>query len=538
MEQLSPRPLGWWNRLPLIGALIFVCLLLTHLRLLSLPYFWDEAGYYIPAAHDLFLRHQLIPTSTLTNAHPPVVMLWLALVWKVFGYHPVATRIAMLGVSTFTLLGVYRLALQVSNSLVAAASVICTALFPVFFAQSSLAHLDMAAAGFTIWGLAAYVRERYPETGSWFALAALSKETAILAPLALFAWELTALAVKKPWFQFRASRKTAWLLTPLAALTVWFGYHYRATGFVFGNPEFLRYNVSSTLHPVRIIAAFAQRLWQLFGYMNMFVLTIVATLAMSRKPLPIGDVPRNGDGDPSMLRPRIAVPVQTTFAAIVIAYVFALSIVGGAVLARYLLPVYPLVIIIFVSTIRRRLPMWQGFLAVVSFAFVLALIINPPYHFAPEDNLNYAAFVRLHQQAADYLEKHQTEGRVLTAWPASDELTKPYLGYVTRPIPIVRIDDFSLPQIIAARDQGDLYDSALLFSTKYEPTSGFLIRLPLWEELQKGYFDYHSDLPPTAAAEMLGGRIAWEKKRDGQWAAVLQMDHAVDAQLHRLVAKP
>ena len=523
---------AWWEHLPAVAACIFVGLLLAHWPLLRLPYFWDEAGYYIPAARDLFLHGQLIPSSTLSNAHPPLVMAWLALAWKVFGYHAAVTRVAMLVASTFTLVGVYRLALAVSNRLVAIGSVICTALFPVFFTQSSLAHLDMAAAGFTIWALTAYVRGRYGETALWFSVATISKETAILAPLALIGWEVLGLVVKRPWFQHRATfRTTPWLLLPIVPLATWFAYHRHVTGFVFGNPEFLRYNLGATLHPVRALAALAQRLWQLFGYMNMFALTIVAVLAMTRPPLAIGDVPQNGHGSPASLRPRVAVPVQMTFAVILIAYLAALSIVGGAVLARYLLPVYPLVIIVFVSTIWRRLPMWRAFLGVASFAFVLALVFNPPYHFAPEDNLDYADFVRLHQAAAEYLQSHLPEGRVLTAWPGSDELTKPYLGYVSRPIQVVAIENFSPPQIMAARDQAELYDSAFVFSTKYEPTGGFLIRLPFWEELQKRYFDYHLDVSPLATAAMLGGRIVWQQKQDGQWAAILEFDRAVNARL-------
>ena len=523
---------AWWERLPVVATFIFAGLLLTHWPLLRLPYFWDEAGYYIPAARDLFLHGQLVPSSTLSNAHPPLVMAWLALAWNVFGYHAVVTRVAMLAVSTFTLVGVYRLAMVVSNQLVAVGSVICTALFPVFFAQSSLAHLDMAAAGFTIWALVAYVRGRYPETALWFVLAAISKETAILAPAALMAWELLGLIVQRTWFQCRAAlRTTPWLLLPVVPLAAWFAYHHHVTGFVFGNPEFLRYNVGATLHPVRVLAALAQRLWQLFGYMNMFALTIVALLAMTRKPLLIGDVPQNGHGGAASLRPRIAIPVQMTFLVIVLVYLLALSVVGGAVLARYLLPVYPLVIIVFVSTIWRRLPMWRAFLGVVCFAFVLALAINPPYHFAPEDNLDYADFVQLHEQAARYLEAHPPHGRVLTAWPGSDELTKPYLGYVNRPIEIVVIENFSPLPIMAARDQAELYDTAFVFSTKYEPSGGFLIRLPFWEELQKRYFDYHEDLSPMATSAMLGGRIVWQQRQGGQWAAILEFDRAVDARL-------
>jgi hypothetical protein len=531
-DQLSPQPRNWWERPPIVAALIFVALLLTHLPLLRLPYFWDEAGYYIPAARDLLLQGQLIPSSTLTNAHPPLVMVWLALAWKVFGFHTLVTRVAMLVVATFTLVGVYQLAKEMSNSLVAAGATITTALFPVFFVQSSLAHLDMAAAGFTIWGLGAYVAARQRNAAIWFALAALAKETAILAPLALLAWELLGLVVAKPWFQFRASlSRSLWLLAPLILLAIWLGYHYHVTGFIFGNPEFLRYNVSATLHPVRILAALAQRLWQLFGYMNLFALTIVTALAMTRKPLTIGNMPQNGDGNAATQRSRIAIPVQMTFAVVIVTYVAALSVVGGAVLARYLLPVYPLVIIIFVSTMWRRLPLWHGFLAVVCFSFVLVLVINPPYHFAPEDNLDYADFVRLHQQAARYLEAHPPQGRVLTAWPASDELTKPYLGYVDHPIQVVRIENFSAEQIMAAREEAELYDMAFLFSTKYEPSGGFLIRLPFWEALQKRYFAYHADVSAGDANELLGGRIVWQQRRAGQWVAVLQFDRAVNARL-------
>ena len=163
---------------------------LLHLPLLRLPYFWDEAGYYVPAARDLLLTGSLIPHSTLSNAHPPLVMAWLALWWKVVGYTPVVTRTAMLLLAAFSLVGVFRLAEVVANSRVAIAATLCTAVYPVFFAQSSLAQVDLAAAGLIFWGLSAYIEERKLATILWFSLAALAKETAILAPLALAAWEI------------------------------------------------------------------------------------------------------------------------------------------------------------------------------------------------------------------------------------------------------------------------------------------------------------------------------------------------------------
>src|SRR5271166_5609479 len=171
-------------------ALIFTGLFLTHLPLLRLPYFWDEAGYYIPAARDLLLAGSLIPHTTLSNAHPPLVMIWLAFWWKFSAFTPAVTRTSMLLVAAFALLGLWRLSRDVAGQAVAAATVLCTALYPVFFAQSSLAHLDMMAAALTLWGLAMYVERRPVATFVFLAMAPLAKETAIIAPTALLAWEL------------------------------------------------------------------------------------------------------------------------------------------------------------------------------------------------------------------------------------------------------------------------------------------------------------------------------------------------------------
>src|SRR5262250_3172281 len=108
-----------------IFALIFTSILLLHLPLLRLPFFWDEAGYYIPAARDLLLTGSLIPHSTPSNAHPPLVMAYLAIWWKLAGYAPLVTRTAMLLIAAFSLLGAFRLAQRVANEEVAIASTLC-----------------------------------------------------------------------------------------------------------------------------------------------------------------------------------------------------------------------------------------------------------------------------------------------------------------------------------------------------------------------------------------------------------------------------
>ncbi len=505
---------------------MFAALIALHVPLLRLPYFWDEAGYYVPAARDLFLHGSLIPQSSISNAHPPLVMAYLALWWKLAGFAPVVTRTAMLLFASFSLLGLFRLAETVANRQVAIATTLLTTLYPVFFAQSSLVHLDLAAAGFTFWGLRAYVRGRRWEPALWFSLACLTKETAILAPLALFAWDL--LSPLLPAWELKTlpqrSSRTGLLLLPVLPLAAWYVFHYHQTGFIFGNPEFFRYNVQATIQPLRVALALLVRLWQTLGYLHLLILTLAALFAMWLPPL------RDQHGE----RPRISLDVQFAMLSVIVAYVLAMALVGGAELARYMLPVVPLVILVCVSTLWRRVHLWRGVVAIIALMFVLGWFINPPYGFAPEDNLAYRDYIQLHERAEEFLEARYPMAHVLTAWPASDELTRPYLGYVTRPMQVVRLEHFAAEQLMSAADAGsnDLridFQVALVFSTKYEPVHPLLEHWHLWQEWKARFFDYHIDVPPPVAAQILGGDVVYTESRKGQWIAVIEIERAVNA---------
>jgi hypothetical protein len=533
------RSFRWHPALVFAGVLMGIFLL--HLPLLQLPYFWDEAGYYVPAARDLLLSGSLIPHTTISNAHPPLVMAWIALWWKVVGYAPVVTRSAMLVVAAFSLLGVFRLAERVANRQVAIASTLCTAVYPVFFAQSSLAQVDLAAAGLMVWGLCAYVEERPMSVAIWFSLAVLAKETAILAPVGLACWEGLRLVagngrLRGLWSELgsetsASETRIGWvkrilpLLVPVLPLALWYAFHYSRTGYVFGNPEFFRYNVASTLNPLRFVLALVLRLWQAFAYMHLGLLTLGMLLAMLWPPVRDKGTD-DGDKDDGVERLRIAIPTQMIFLVVVITYVVAMALIGGAVLARYMLPAVPLVIIVGVSTLRRRLRYWTAAVAVVVIAFVVGWFWNPPYGFSPEDNLAYRDYIVLHQDGERFLEARYPMAHVLTAWPASDELSRPWLGYTTRPMQVVRIEDFSLDEVMSAADFRSHFEVALVFSTKYEPARPLLDHFARWNELKRKFFGYHRDLPPEAAARILGGQVILKEERRGQWVAVIEMEQS------------
>jgi 4-amino-4-deoxy-L-arabinose transferase-like glycosyltransferase len=539
----------------MLYPLFFTCVYLSHLTLLRLPYFWDEAGYYIPAAWDFFRTGTLIPVTTATNAHPPLPSILLAAWWHLSGFTPIGTRTFICMVSAAALLAVFRIARNLLGMAAAIATTLLTAIYPIWFAQSTLAHADIFAAAFTLWALSFYfdgfANARVPHvrrsdrlpwevdpplalllTAVLFSLAALSKETAIVTPIAIAFYEiflslLARLRVPHP------SQRDGWdvrlplaLLAPILPLLAWYAYHYHRTGFVFGNPEFLRYNATANLDLHRVALSLYHRLLHLLGHMNMFVPVICAVAAFLMPELPD--------------RPRLSRPTLNAIAVILFANWIAFSILGGALLTRYLLPMYPLILLVCVAEWHRHLRPWYLLAALTAAGFLAGIWINPPYAFAPEDNLTYRDMIVLHQRAIALIAKQWPQAIVLTAWPASTELERPELGYTRRPIQAFAIQNFSFGEIEkAAADPGD-YDTALLFSTKWAPPQGHVNLSHLTGRNDPAnpasnpdarYFDFHEDLLPAEAARLLHGDIVWQKQIRGEWAAVLRFPRVRSAAL-------
>ena len=321
-----------------------------------------------------------------------------------------------------------------------------------------------------------------------------------------------------------AVEEAAWLASCVLPLAGWYAWHYAKTGFLFGNPEFLRYNAEANLTPVRFLAAFGHRILHLTAHMNLFV-PVLMTL---RRFCWIRVSMRRATNAPT-----IGASALGRILMLLLANAVVFSVLGGALLTRYLLPMYPLVLLMAVTTFYRRVPFWQGLAALSAAAFVLGLFINPPYGFAPEDNLAYAHEVRLHEAGIAQLNQRYPGATVLTAWPVSDELTRPELGYLKKPYEVYRLEDFTAAQIARAAQEPEKYSAALVFSTKYDPQSPMFTLGPLSRALDERYFGLHHDLPPEAIALELHGALVWKKSDQGQWIALIRFNRQFEASAQR-----
>jgi hypothetical protein len=223
--------------------------------------------------------------------------------------------------------------------------------------------------------------------------------------------------------------------------------------------------------------------------------------------------------------------MQAEFFAVILAYLGCMSMIGGAVLARYMLPAVPLVILMMTATLWRRVRLWKLAVAAIAVAFAAGLFINPPYGFSLEDNLAYRDYIVMHADASRFLALRYPRARVLTAWPASDELTRPWLGYVEQPFQVLRVEDFTPAQIDSATSTPNRFDAALVFSTKYQPAHPLFANWAAWRHMKEKFFGFHEDLPPEEIARRLGGRIVFHKEEPGQWISVIVLEREENARL-------
>ncbi|HBY61899.1 MAG TPA: hypothetical protein DEH78_18930 [Solibacterales bacterium] len=453
----------------LAAAALLAAFAAAHLPLLGLPFHWDELGYFVPAALDLWREGLAVPRSTLANVHPPGLSLYLSAIWSLAGYSVAVTRAAMLAVGLAAALLSWRLAIALGVRAPLAALVFLLA-SPLFFMQSAMAQLDMPAMLFTSAALLLFLRG-YMAGALAAALAlVLVKETGLVLPLALAGW----LA-----FERRPRWAAAFALLPAAALAAWVLYLRSATGHAAGNEEFGWYNLVYPLHPVRLGAAVLRRLSYMFYEEFRWIATGAIVLAWRR----------------GAFRSR-EWRVAATVAAI---HVAAVTVAGGAVLERYLLPALAVLYAAAAAALDGR-RLWQAALAL---GLAVSLFWNPPFWpFPHENNLAMVDFVRLQKDAAAYLEQRHAGRTVATSWPLTDALLRPEAGYVARPLHAV------------AAERGEV---TVVYSRDWDPPLS-LFRLGPARALAERYFGYRAPRRPE------GARLERRWERGGFWLEVYTAD--------------
>ncbi len=469
-----------------------VVVFLGHSPFLGLPYFWDELGQFVPAALDILHDGALVPHSAVPNVHPPGVMLWLALFWKIAGYSIPVTRVAMLLLATAGMLFSFLLAIQLARGLEGAPAFFALLLLlvdPLVYAQSMMAQLDMPAMVFTVAGLLCFLEGRHRWAGLVCTALVLAKETGILLPLICAA----ALLLRRG-----QERQAIWYAAPFVVLAAWLALLWRTTGHLFGDPGFAHYNIAYSLQPVHALGSLIRRIYFL-GFADFrWVGTIALILGWKRGVF-------RGPGW----------RVTGIFCA---AHILLVSLLGGAELERYLLPVMPLIYSAIAASWVGLPRYWRNASAMVmSLGLLFGMFVNPPYPFPYENNLAMMDFVELHHSAAGFLEQLYADQPIYTAWPLTAALRQPEYGYVKHGLKTVETSD--LHGSTLSRLDPNKVDVLVIYSRTWDPPWGVLRFAPVRDFLSRHY-DYEPEMDAEQVRDKLGLHEVIRWTRHGQWIAI------------------
>lgn len=475
-------------------AIFFVAfaamLLAVHAPFFKLPFFWDELGQFLPAALDIFQLGAWIPKTTLPNVHPPGVMAYLALVWKIFGFSIQTTRIAMLMIGAAGMLFSFLLAIRLSRK-TAGAPAFAALLFlfatPMFFTQSMMAQLDMPVMTLTALALLLFLDDHFIACALTCTVMVLCKETAISTPFVFAVWL---------WFHRRKRVETFYFLAPALVLAIWLIALHHSTGHWLGNDDFARYNVSESLQLGHIFGTLERRIYFLFISDGLWIGAI--TLYVGAR----------------YLRGQ-----EWTLAFIVTgAQLLLVSVLGGASLDRYALPAFPVLYAAIAAAGSAYPASWRWVTqAAMAIALVIGLWWNPPYPFSFENNLAMTDFVGLQQEAAMYLQDHVPAARIASAWPFTDAVSRPEFGYVSRPLRIQRAEDFRLTSL-ANLDRSKI-DVLVVFSRTWALDGGALDYRFIRDYLRRNW-GYYSQATPDQIRAGWGFVPILRWTRHGQWIEI------------------
>ena len=475
---LAHRPAQGSKRsfyLALIFLILAALLIALHLQLLNLPFFWDEQGQFIPTALDLLRSGEWVAHSTLPNVHPPGVEVYLVVWYQIFGYSIIVTRVAMLVMAAAGLLFTFLLAIELSREATGAPAFLPPLLLlfsPLFYMQSMMAQLDMPAMVFTLLVLLLFIKGRYRAASLASIVLVLTKETGMVVP-AIFG---LILVWRRDW------KNGSLFAMPAVALGVWLLVLHAKTGHWFGNAGFVQYNVGYALNPVRMLFSLARRCYYLFFAEFRWIGSLVLLWAVRQS---------------SAFR---TMPWRTTL-AVAVATAVEISVLGGAELERYLLPVLP----IFYIAVSIGLTLLRKEVAIAATALLIAglavsLLWNPPYPFPFENNYAMVDFVRLQQAAAQYAENDLGGRRIATAWPYSGALRNPDFGFVSHKLNVLETPDFHASTIEALPQWS--YDALITYTRTWAPDTG-VMALPLVKKFLTKFYQWEPEINPTQC-EALG----------------------------------
>lgn len=393
----------------LAAAVLLAPLILLNLPLLGAPYYWDAMAP-LAQAHGI---------KGADYMHPALPCLITELFLRIFNYAAWVGHAVSLVFSSLTLIFTYKLGCLIGDKRVGPYSAVLLLASPLFFAQSAMFTRDVFLAAFMIMSIYYALKERVFKYLLFASCAVLTKATAI--PMIV----LSAAYLAGQHRPGGRARMFLAALSPVLCYLAWMVlFKIRFGSFI---PTLHLYYID--MSPAAVIQRFLQRSKELFiddyKWFMSAALLIGGGLAYTKGRLTSGR--------------RYLAPISI----FIFAYIAFFAAIRSTV-TWYMLFLYPGFFILCCAAISSMGRSSSVCLPIIAGLQIILFVTNW-YGGAGVSggekigaHLNYLDLVYAEKQAADFIEHSLADEAVLAVWPHSLALSYPFLGYVARPLDVVR----------------------------------------------------------------------------------------------------
>jgi hypothetical protein len=398
------------------------------------PLFWDST-YVVLTAKGISDSHFTnFASNQLGYAHTTLLSTTLALVWKFFGYSTQVSHLLMLPLLPLLLISTYFLLKKHVRNELALIGTVIIACLPTVLAEYVNVYVDLPTAAFSIFALSLWEYNHKRWYIIPFLIAILTKLTAlIIAPYFI----VSALMEKKNRLQT--------CFFPLITTVIWFVYHRIVTGWWFNIRSNPAQHLAIFNGVKQLSIGYASVLFQFFTNQGKWILTIIIITGIvwliSQHRLK------------KWLTNRVTV---ASLAMVVLGILF--FTVTGEYSARYAILMYPAYILLLMTIVEQFVSSYSSARYFIYGSFIIFSIylmagwrpiekaitstrFQPPTDLGIIDYIYVFRWISYYAQSAN---DGQTE--FYGAFPESNALTTPEMGFVSSPLPFLPCEQYTYDQ--------------------------------------------------------------------------------------------
>jgi 4-amino-4-deoxy-L-arabinose transferase-like glycosyltransferase len=394
--------MGWSKKDWYVLGFFALLFIIFKSSVLNLPFFWDELA--IDATAGLWMAENglsLFP-GAIAMGHPPLSYMLLAIFFKLFGPGMIAARLLIFACGIIGLFFAYRIGSLIYGEAVGLIASVVTFFIPIYFSQAGMAMSTTVMIPFALASIYFALRKDITKFWIFSSLLMMTRETGLILVIVLVVYLFLERNIKL---------LQAVLAPPIMLFVLWLIMNKFLYGWMIYVQSQGYVQISLSNFVMQASSIFIEFFFQQYRFILFLPLMIFSLQKKSNE--------------------------EMLLMIVIFSYLFLHSFVQF--IPRLITFLYPLLAMLAFGTLARqkidvKLIYGAGVAMMVLFAGVYHGERNIPAVWRLEDNMEYADSIRGHIQAAEYIETNHAGKRILTCWPMTLEMSKPFFGYVKEPM--------------------------------------------------------------------------------------------------------